>query len=255
MEAGTKSRGSSGLGRRVAVVLLLAAVIAGCDLTGQYDANFKKAIQESERRAAFDLTLHQDYTENFDKAKEVKLRIPKVFDDKSTWLKLADPKAKLPFVELPGLEAVLERALDDESQQFLGTYLYFAAAPKADKKGEVVQNALAQQIAAAFPGATWSEVQVNKPDGGTLTLRRLRVEGQQPFFNAGKKAMAKADGRFDLYYLDGGGRHVFLAWRVPKAQGQKYKLEPAIEAAMGTVEITPSADAGGKKGPGAAGCF
>jgi hypothetical protein len=247
--------GASATGRRVAAVLLLAAVVAGCDLTGQYEANFKKAIETAERNAVFDLSLHQAYTEALDPQHEVKLRIPKVFDDKSSWLKMSDPKAKVPFVELPGLLQVLERALDDESQQFLGTYLYFAATPKGDQKAEVVQNALAQQIIKAFPGSTWSDVQLNKPNGETLTLKRLRVEGPQAFFNASKKAMAKADGRFDLYYLDSGGRHVFIAWRVPKGQGQKYQLEPAIDAAMGTVEVTSSAEPPGKKGAAATGCF
>jgi hypothetical protein len=227
------------LGRRIALVLLLAVAIAGCDLTGQYEANFQKAIQESQRRAVFDLSLHQAFTEVIDPAREVKLRIPKAFDDKSKWLKADDPRAKVPFAELPGLATVLERLLDNQSQEY--AYLYFAAAPKGDQKAEALQNELARQIAAALPGATWSDVQLLKPDGQSLTLRRLRVDGQQPFFNPKKKAMAKVDGRFDLYYLDGGGRHVLIAWRYPKALGEKYQLDPATEAAMGTVEITPSA--------------
>ena len=49
---------------------------------------------------------------------------------------------------------------------------------------------------------------------------------------------------------------LLIAWRVPKAQAQKYKLEQAIDAAMGTVEVTPSSDTGGKKAaPTATGCF
>lgn len=243
----------SNLGLRIALVMAVAIAVAGCDLTGQYDANFQKAVQESARRAVFDLSLHPGHTDAIDPtAKEVKLRLPIRFDDKSKWLKTTDPRAQVPFVELPGLAAALERSLDDDSQQFVGTYLYLAATPKADQKAEALQNALAKQISTAFPGAAWSDVQITKPDGQTMSMRRLRVDGQQLFFNASKKNNAKVDGRFDLYYLDGGGRHVLIAWRVPKAQAAKYQLEPAIEAAMGTVEITPSTPAGKKV---AEGCF
>ncbi len=240
---------------RITAVLLAALVVGGCDLTGQYEANFQKAIQEAERRATFDLNLQPEFTDAIDPAHEVKLRIPKVFDKYSTWLKLSDPRAKVPFVALPDLASVLERSLDDASQQSLGTYLYFAAPPKAGQKAEALQSAIAKEIAAAFPGATWSDVQINKPDGQSMTLKRLRVEGPQAFYNAKKKAMAKSDGRFDLYYLDGGGRHVFIAWRSGKGQAAKYQLEPAIEAAMGTVEIAPSSAPGGKNAAAAEGCF
>ena len=225
------------------VVALVASVLIGCDLTGQYEANFQKALEESARRAVFDLSLHAEVTEALDPAKEVKLRMPKALDGSSKWLKLTEPRAQVPFIQLPGLATVLERQLDDPSQFF---YLYFAAVPKTDGKAEAVQNTVATQIAAAFPGTTWTDVSVAKPDGGTLPLKRLRVEGQQQFMNVAKKTPARHESRFDLYYLDGGSRHVFIGWRVPKAQAEKYQLEPAIEAAMGTIEITPSAD--GPKG-------
>jgi len=235
--------------------MLVALAVAGCDLTGQYEANFQKAIQDAERRAAFDLNLQPDYYDEIDPAHEVKLRLPKVFDKYKANLKLADPRAKVPFVELPGLASVLERSLDDAKQQSLGTYLYFAAPPKEKLKAEALQGALAKEIAAAFPGAAWSDVQISKPDGQSMTLKRLRVEGPQDFFNAKKKAMTKADGRFDLYYLDGGGRHILIAWRMGKGQATKYQLEPAIDAAMGTVEITPADGPASKKGQADEGCF
>jgi hypothetical protein len=226
------------------VMATVCCLFVGCDLTGQYEANFQKALEESARRAVFDQSLHAEVTEALDPAKEVKLRIPKALDANSKWLKHDEPRAQVPFIQLPGLATVLERQLDDPSQFF---YLYFAAVPKTDGKAEAVQNTIAQQIAAAFPGTTWTDVSVAKPDGGTLPLKRLRVEGQQQFMNVAKKnAPARHDSRFVLYYLDGGSRHLFIGWRVPKAQAEKYQLEPAIEAAMGTVEITPSAD--GPKG-------
>jgi hypothetical protein len=234
--------------RFASVGLLASLMAAGCDLTGQYEANFQKALEESARRAVFDLSLHPEVTDNLDPAKEVKLRLPKAIDANSKWLKPAEPRAQVPFVQLPGLANVLERQLDDPSQ-FL--YLYFAAVPKTEGKAEAVQNAVAQQIAVAFPGTAWADVSIAKPDGSSAQMRRLRVDGQQPFANAAKKAQARHDARFDLYYLDGGSRHVFIGWRVPKAQAEKYQLEPAIEAAMGTVEITPSDDApAGKKKKG-----
>jgi hypothetical protein len=257
MNAGTlPARAGTRFGWRIAAVMLVALAVAGCDLTGQYEANFQKAIQEAERRAAFDLNLQSEYSDAIDpSAHAVKLRLPKVFDKYSAWLKLSDPRAQVPFVALPDLASVLERSLDDAAQQNLGTYLYFAAPPKKGQKAEALQSALEKEIAAAFPGAKFSDVQISKPDGGSFAMKRLRVEGPQPFYNSKKKTVAKADGRFDLYYLDGGGRHILIAWRVGKGQAAKYQLEPAIEAAMGTVEITPTAAPADKKGGAAAGCF
>jgi hypothetical protein len=220
--------------------VLSLPLLAGCDLTGQYEANFQKALQTSTQRAVFDLNLHQNFTEVVDPDRKnvgVKLRIPKFFDNNSKSISAADLKGSA-AVAIPGLSYAIERQLDDQVGQWLPAYVYFAAIPKADMKADALQAALAQVAATLVPGAAWSDVQVATPDGKQLTLKRLQASGQQPFMDQQKKAAAKVDGRFDLYYVDGGNHHVLIAWRAPKAQGDKYQFEAATQAAMGTLEIT-----------------
>ena len=244
--------------RGAGIGILWLYVFAGCDLTGQYDANFQKALQTSAQRAVFDLNLHQTFTEVLDPERKnvgVKLRIPKFFDNNSKSILVADLKGPAGLA-IPGLSYAIERQLDDQNGQWLPAYVYFAAIPKADMKADALQAALVQVAATLVPGAAWSDVQVATPDGKPLALKRLQASGPQPFMDQQKKAAAKVDGRFDLYYVDGGNHHVLIAWRAPKGQGEKYQFDAATQAAMGTVEVTepPSAPAKGGAAAPKGGC-
>jgi hypothetical protein len=222
-------------------VALSTLWFVGCDLTGQYDKRFHDSLQKAAQRAVFDLNLHATPSEIVDAARQnvgVKIRLPKLFDGSSKSLPPADPKAQPPAVKLPGLAYAVERPLDDDSGQFLPTYVYFAAVPKTEQKADALQAALAQQVAAIAPGATWADVQLPTPTGQTVAFKRLRAEGKQEFTSAQKKAPASVDSRLDLFLVDAGERNVLIGWRAPKAQAQKYQLEAAIDAAMGTVEVT-----------------
>jgi hypothetical protein len=236
------------------------ALLAGCDLTGQYDKNFQAALQKSAQRAKFDLNLHAAPTELNDAAGAsvgVKLRLPKFFDDKSKWLKPADLKAAAAFVGLPFPDAstAIERQLDDQNSQFLPVYGYFTAIPKTEQQAEALSVAIERAAGAALsPGAKWADVAIDKPDGSTANFKRLQAAGPQSFLDGQKKAPAKVDGQFDLYLIDAGNHHVLIGWRAPKAQAEKYQFEQAIKAAMGTVEITPPTGPAGKKAA-AEGCF
>jgi len=235
---------------------LLALALAGCDLTGQYEKKIQETLQTSGQRAVFDQNLHSSFTEVIDAKQQnvgVKLRIPKLFDDNSKSLAANDPRAVTPFA-LPGLAYAIERQFDDDKDppQFLPAYIYLAAQPKGDQKPDAFQAAVAQLVGATVRGATWSDATLTTPTGQSITLKRLRADGQQPFVNIQKNAPTAVDGRLDIYYIDGGSHHVLIGWRIPKPQSQKYpQLETAIDAAMGTVEITgsPPADSGGQPAP------
>jgi hypothetical protein len=233
-------------------LLALSLALTGCDLTGQYEKKFQEAVQTSGQRAVFDQNLHPDFTEVGDAG--VKLRLPKLFDmENRKELTAKDPRAIAPFA-LPGLTKAIERQFDDtkDPPQFLPAYIYLAAQPKGDQKADAFQAQVAQLVGATVRGATWSDVTLPTPSGQSIALKRLRAEGQQPFVNIQKNAPAAVDGLLDIYYIDGGNHHVLIGWRIPKAQAQKYQIQPAIEAAMGTVETTapPTTDAGGKSPPG-----
>ena len=227
-------------------VWIVASALAGCDLTGQYEAKFAEAIQRAQLRAAFDQRLFAADTELLDAARQavgVKLRLPTYFDKDSKPLPPADPRAQPPFVQLPHLSYAYERQLDDNEGKFLPVYMYVAAVPKAEMKADALQAALAQPIAAAFPGATWADAQVPTPAGTSATFKRLRAEGPQDFVNLQTNAVVKQDGRFDLYLVDAAAHHVLLGWRAAKGQGEKWQYASS-EAAMGTVaaEAAPTAD-------------
>src|SRR5688500_2670586 len=146
---------------------VLAAALAGCDLSRQYEARFQESLQSADARAQFDLQLFAEPTSVTDAGQRqtgVSLRIPSFFNNDSKALTPADARAQPPFVALPGLSYARERQLDDGTgQNFLPTYLYFATVPKAAAKGEkgpaadALQQSLAQQVAAAFPGAAWAD--------------------------------------------------------------------------------------------------
>jgi len=230
--------------RRLCVLLgLLLAALAGCDLSGQYEKRYQEALQSSGARARFDLQLFPDPTSVTDAKRAptgVGLRIPAFFNKDSQRLAVNDPRAAIPFLPLPEhLSDCFERQLDDGNNQFLPTYLYFAAVPKMDDKKvetkvDVLQASLLKPLAAAFPGAAWADVQLPTPEGKPITLKRVRVDGQQDFMNLQTNKFEKKEGRFDLYFIDSPAHHVLIAWRTPKPQGEKYFYADS-ELAMGTV--------------------
>jgi hypothetical protein len=235
------------------------ALAAGCDLTGEYEAKFKEALATAGQRAVFDLSLHADDTPVTDAARKsagVKLRIPKLFDKESKSLPATEARATPPFMRFPGLSYAIERQIDDEKGVFLPAYVYFGAVPKADLKADALQATIAQQVAAALPGAAWSDAPLKTPDGQSVTFKRLQASGPQDFMNLQTNQPVKLDGRFDLYLIDAPANHVLIGWRAPKAQGDKYQYGAATEAAMGTVVVEPGsaepAPAANKAGPG---CF
>jgi hypothetical protein len=229
--------------------LLTAAIIAplaGCDITGEYDRRFAEALQQSGERAVFDQQLFPTETEVMgpeNMATGVKLRIPKLFDAESKSL-AAEPRAQPPFLRIPGFGYALERALDDPAGQFAPAYIYFGAVPKADQKLSDVQGAIVGPVAAAFPGAAWADASFRTPQGASVSFKVIRGEGQQAFDStATGGVVANLDGKFELYLIDAPTHTAIVAFRAPKAQAQKYQLDAAIQAAMGTV-VVPSAPAG-----------
>jgi hypothetical protein len=126
----------------------------------------------------------------------------------------------------------------------------FAVTPKADQKPDAVQNAIATLAKTAFPSAAWADATLMTPAGQSLALKRLRADGQPALAAAQKKAAAKAESRLDIYFIDAGANYVLIGWLTPKGQAQKYHLEAAIDAAMGTLENTaPPAAPAGKAAP------
>jgi hypothetical protein len=257
---------SASAGARYSLLLAAACSLAfaGCDITGEYEKKFQNALQTSAQRAVFDQNLFAAETEVTDaggKGVGVKFRLPSLFDNDSKALVAKESRAHVPFVTLPDLSYARERQLNDAGEQFLPVYAYFAAVPKADQKADAVQAAIAQQVAGTFAGAAWADAPLATPDGKTITLKRLRVNGPQEFMNLTKNTPVKTDGRFDLYFIDGPAHFVLIGWRAPKAQSEKWQFDAKTESAMGTVTVTEAAAAAAPAGEAPAaganktGCF
>lgn len=223
------------LGRlaRCASVAFVLAVLAGCDITGEYEKRFQESLQGTSQRAALDAILFAAETEITGEggaASGVKLRLPSLFDGNSKSL-ASEPRAQPPFVKLPGFGYSLERALTDNADQFAPAYIYFAAVPKADQTPDQVQAPIATAMKTVFPSAAWSDVQVK-----TRTLKMIRGDGQQEFDLSGTGgAVQQMDGRFVLYFIEGPSHYALIGFRAPKAQGDRWQFDASIDAAIGTV--------------------
>lgn len=249
------SRRSAG---RWPLFLITAIVAAGCDLTGQYDKKFQDALQAAAKRAVFEGHLHATPTEVMDSSRQpigVKLRLPRVFDSNSK---------VMPQISVPGMPALpisnytLMIDLDDDTGKRLPCMVSIIsiAAPKgAGQKVEGMQNMLATTMSAMMPGAKfdkWEDVSLPTPAGETITLKRMRGELSQPLPGAKGAAAAKVDSRMEMYQIDAGNSLVMVSWMTPKPQAQKHNLEKAIEASMGSVEVTPQPASASTDGKAAA---
>jgi hypothetical protein len=226
----------------------LLSAAAGCDITGEYERRFAETLQKSGQRAALDQHLDPgefDVKDAAGQAVGVRLRIPKAIDANKKELPPTDPLAQPPFVKIPGLGYAFDRPLDidAEQKQFASTYVYFAAVPKADQKADQVQAPIATAVAAAFPGAAWSDVQVTTPQGTPATYKVIRGEGQQDFSVGG--AAQKLDGKFELYFIDGPNHYVLIGFRAAKAAAEKYQWDAAVKASVGTITLSGGVTSGG----------
>jgi hypothetical protein len=251
----------------LALLIGAAAGATGCDLTGQYEANFKKALEKSAQQAKFDNPLNADYHEILDgdgKPIGVKLRLPRLFDQytqKKTAKELIEDAQKAAGAKGINAKAlgaaamaaqagyVLQRPVQGEAQPLM---VMFMAIPKGAAKGNPAQDLL-KPMAAMMPGAVLSDVQLDTPSGQKITLKRLRLSGMT--VGEGKQKAAMPPGTLaDMYLVDGGSHVVMVNWSAPKSLAEQYQLEQATEAAMGTVEIEApaAADEGAGKAAGKA---
>jgi hypothetical protein len=224
-------------------------LLAGCDITGEYERRFQETLTGTGQRAALDAILfaaESEITGEGGAASGVKLRLPSLCDNESKSL-ASEPRAQPPFVKLPGVGYSLQRALPDDANQFAPAYVHVAAVPKADQSPDQVQAPIAVAMKTLFPSAAWSDAQFKTPQGGTISHKVIRGDGMQDFDLSGTGgAVQSLDGRFALYFIESPTHYALIGFRAPKAQADKWQVDAAIEAAMGTVS-----GAGGGAPPGA----
>lgn len=239
--------GCARYGLRSLVVVLVAS--AGCDITGEYESRLQETLKTSGQKATFDAVLFAAETEitgEGNVASGVKLRLPSMFDKDSKSLPATDPRVTSP---LPGVSYALERSMPDDANAFAPCYIYFAAVPKTGESADQLQARIATLLKEKFPSAAWADVQVKTPQGGTITHKVIRGDGQQDFDLSGTGGVVqKLDGRFALYFIESPTHYAMIGFRAPKVQSDKWKIDAAIEAAMGTVTVAPGAAAAAPAG-------
>lgn len=193
------------------------------------------------RRAGFDAMLHAATTEvngDGDAASTgIRVRLPRLFDDKGQSLAAANNRAQPPMGAIPGLSYAMERMLDDAAGKFAPAYCYFAAVSKATTKPEDLQK----QITGIFK-APLTQQAVESPAGGSKSVMFLTLTGTQDFDGAQSQLpLEKLDGQLDLYLIDTPTHIGILAFRCPKGQADKYQFFQAARASAGSFEVSAAA--------------
>ncbi|MGD9644108.1 MAG: hypothetical protein AB7U73_00500 [Pirellulales bacterium] len=121
-----------------------------------------------------------------------------------------------PFLKLPGLKLCYEGKVADAAGGKVPFYCYLAAVPKGD--AEKIAAQLEEQLKAKFPNtpADWENVDAKTPDDKAVSWRKLRVEGEQPFFVEGQPEAKVMPGIFEVWVHKADGYAVMVAWRAPK---------------------------------------
>ena len=156
------------------------------------------------------------------------LRIPLIFTESydansghpDDGEKISPRRLQPPFLNLPGLKLTYETR-HKKGNERIPFYCYIAETPAQpgdiDKLAADLQAKLKQQ----FPDApdTWDGADADTPDGFAVHWRKIRVEGDQPFFvKVGDKVEERTlPGIFELWIHDADGKIVLLGWRSPKS--------------------------------------
>lgn len=152
----------------------------------------------------------------------ISLKLPQLIGSSVTAIRASEAGAQPPFLQLPGLSYTYPLQVQEQP-----AYAYFAAVAVAEKGADVLEQEVQAAVAAAFSGAVWTEETLSTPTGGSITLKRISVTGNQAF---GDK---KEDGRFDLYLVPSATHTVLIGWRAPISASTFFQH---ASISMGSVE-------------------
>lgn len=202
-------------------------VLSGC-FSGEYNARMKESISKLETAGGFSSVLYDAASPINDAAGSatgVTLRLPQSIGSSAKTLQSGAEGAQPPFVNLPGFSYAYQ--IDVGGQP---AYAYFAAVAAGEKTADVLAQEVLAEISKTFSSSVWQNAQVNRPDGGTMAVRRMRVSGPQKF------GASEVDGQFDLYLTSSASHHVLLGWRAPTVAGNSQNFFENAAAAIGTIQ-------------------
>jgi hypothetical protein len=212
--------------RRLAAVpfaSLVILVVAGC-FTGEYNRRMTATLQQLQVQSEKAGAVFPSPSAMLDASGAqtgIRLRLPIFVDATAKPMQAGDPNAQPPFCQLPGFAYSYEMPLATPA------YFYVAAVSGASKSRDELMQEVEASIAKTFSGAAWQDVSVERFEGGTITLSRIRAVGPQKF------GTGSADGQFDLYLASSQNHHVLIGWR---ASSDTQGFFDKVAISMGTIQ-------------------
>lgn len=216
--------------RRQALLWFLALVclgLSGC-FSGDYARRMDKTTEKLQQLGEIASVIYGEASavnNTAGSASGIRLRLPLIIDANAKSLTGDDPAAQPPFMQLPGLAYSYELQVGGQP-----AFAYFAAVASGEKEAAAVLQEVQAAINTTFSSAVWNDATLKTPDGGSITMKLLRVTGSQKF------GQAVEDGRFDLYLVSSGTHHVLIGWRAPVVSGTSAGFFDNAERAMGSVK-------------------
>lgn len=240
---------------RVAI-LPLAMCLAG--VVGCGVGDYRQAIESTVRDFAMTSEAGGLYAPQAIGDRPISVRIPQVFRrqplvDGTVVAGEGSPPAEVRvqpgLIDLPGLTYTYEEFVEDAEGGQIPYYLHVGAADTQRSGFRDPTSRWVNQLTERFPQQNigWEEVGCDTPDGRRVVWRRLRAEGEQPFYYVSKDGQGREQrmpGVFEVYYRVDGNWAVALAWRVPSMIAGHANIDKWAPIVAGAVDFSGGAGGG-----------
>ncbi len=229
-------------------LLGMASLVTGCGVS-DYDQLLDRGVARIRSEAKFQGLFAPVRIPDMPYTVRVPVIFPNSFTPTSSHPddggKIRPQRMQPPFVGSDDVVKLTFEGKVEEGNRKLPFYCYLAG--RQVKPGEVDQYAnviekAAQAAVQTGPKPTWELVDADTPEGKGLHWRKMRVEGDQPFFvlrdGDDKAELETMPGILELWLHDAGEYAIMILWRAPKEiQGSQ---ERDIQSINGLVVPLPN---------------
>ena len=142
-------------------------------------------------------------------------------------------------MNIPGFQYCYENYADlGGRNETHPVYCYIASVPVEDLKQAALLGRIRSDVRKKFPGADWQNVELDTPDGGKVSLKKLSAKGSQAFeMNSEGGEVRNASGQFDIYVHSSPDVHVIIGFRASDQAASKLNVFETAEFALGTLTV------------------
>jgi hypothetical protein len=155
----------------------------------------------------------------------VSIRVPMAFRNSYTPVsghnndggRIKPDRANPPFLNIPGLRLTYEGTSTDATHGQLPFYCYVGVVPNGDVNK--LSTELQARLKETFKDTPeqWENVDATTPADTAVSWRKIRVEGDQPFYTTSQAEPLVLPGIFELWLHQAEGYAVLVGWRTPKS--------------------------------------